>query len=106
MLTPGISFVNFKKKNKSLKLRRNLQSIINDKNEILNSLSTNYRDSYKKNLVTKHKVFSNFTVIGMGGSILGTQSIYEFLKHKIKKNFLFIDNLQNTLSQVKKKMLT
>ena len=33
MLTSGIIFVNFKKKNKSLKLRRNLQSIVNDKNE-------------------------------------------------------------------------
>ena len=53
MLTSGISFVNFKKKNKSLKIRKNLQSIINDKNEILNSLSNNYRDSYKKNLVNK-----------------------------------------------------
>ena len=103
MLTPGISLVNFKKKNRSLKLRRDLQSIINDKNEILNSLSKNYRDSYKKNLVDKFKVFSNYRVIGMGGSILGTRTIYEFLKHKIKKNFLFIDNLQNTLSQSKKK---
>ena len=103
MLTSGISFVNFKKKNKSLKLKRNLQSIINDKNEILNSLSKNYRDSYKKNLVDKHKVFSNYRVIGMGGSILGTRTIYEFLKHKIKKNFLFLDNLQNTLSKSKKK---
>ena len=28
----------------------------------------------------------------MGGSILGTQAIYDFLKHKIKKNFIFIDN--------------
>jgi len=36
MLTPGISFVNFKKKNKSLKLKKNLKLIINDKNEILN----------------------------------------------------------------------
>ena len=103
MLTSGISFVNFNKKNKFLKLRRNLQSIINDKNEILNSLSNNYRDSYKKNFVNKYKVFSNYRVIGMGGSILGTRTIYEFLKHKIKKNFLFIDNLQNTLSQSKKK---
>jgi len=103
MLTPGISFVNFNKKNKSLRLGRNLQSIINDKNEILNSLSNNYRDSYKKNFVNKYKVFSNYRVIGMGGSILGTRTIYEFLKHKIKKNFLFIDNLQNTLSQSKKK---
>ena len=103
MLTSGINFVNFNKKNKSLRLGRNLQSIINDKNEILNSLSNNYRDSYKKNFVDKYKAFSNYRVIGMGGSILGTRTIYEFLKHKIKKNFLFIDNLQNTLSQSKKK---
>ncbi len=103
MLTSGISFVNFKKKNKFLKLRKNLQSIINDKNEILNSLSKNYKDSYKKNFVNKYKAFSNYRIIGMGGSILGTRTIYEFLQHKIKKNFLFIDNLQNTLSQSKKK---
>ena len=103
MLTSGISFVNFKKKNKSLKIRKNLQSIINDKNEILNSLSKNYKESYKKNLINKYKAFSNYRIIGMGGSILGTRTIYEFLQHKIKKNFLFIDNLQNTLSQSKKK---
>jgi len=103
MLTSGISFINFKRKNKFLKLRRNLQSIISDKNEILNSLSNNYRDSYKKNLVSKYKAFSNYRVIGMGGSILGTQTIYEFLKHRIKKNFSFLDNLQNNLSQSKKK---
>ncbi|WP_440925698.1 glucose-6-phosphate isomerase [Candidatus Pelagibacter sp.] len=103
MLTSGISFVNFKKKNKSLKIRKNLQSIINDKNEILNSLSKNYKDSYKKNLINKYKAFSNYRIIGMGGSILGTRTIYEFLQHKIKKNFLFIDNLQNNLSQSKKK---
>ena len=30
----------------------------------------------------------------MGGSILGTEAIYDFLKHKIKKNFYFINNLQ------------
>ena len=103
MLTSGISFVNFKKKNKSLKIRKNLQSIINDKNEILNSLSKNYKDSYKKNLINKYKAFSNYRIIGMGGSILGTRTIYEFLQHKIKKNFLFVDNLQNTFSQSKKK---
>ena len=102
MLTSGISFVNFKKKNKSLKIRKNLQSIINDKNEILNSLSKNYKDSYKKNLINKYKAFSNYRIIGMGGSILGTLTIYEFLQHKIKKNFLFLDNLQDTLIQSKR----
>ena len=29
----------------------------------------------------------------MGGSILGTQAIYDFLNHKVKKKFFFTDNL-------------
>ena len=41
----------------------------------------------------------------MGGSILGTRAIYEFLKHRTKKDFLFVDNLQNNLIQSKKKIL-
>ncbi len=42
----------------------------------------------------------------MGGSTLGTQTIYEFLKHKIKKNFLFINNLQNKkINNQKKKFV-
>ena len=40
----------------------------------------------------------------MGGSSLGTQAIYEFLKFKIKKKFYFIDNLQNTIDKNKKKV--
>ncbi len=103
MLTSGISFVNFKKKNKSQKLKKKLRSITNDKNEILKSLSKNYIDSYNKKFIDKYKNYLDFRIIGMGGSILGTRAIYEFLKHKIKKNFLFSDNLQNTLSQSKKK---
>ena len=105
MLTPGISFINFKKKNKSENLKKKLQLIIKEKNEILNSLSINYKDSFKKNLINKYKVFSCFRVIGMGGSILGTRAIYEFLKHRTKKDFLFVDNLQNNLIQSKKKNL-
>ena len=31
----------------------------------------------------------------MGGSILGTEAIYEFLKHKVKKNVQFIDNIDS-----------
>ena len=31
----------------------------------------------------------------MGGSSLGTKAIYDFLKHKIKKKFQFIDNLNS-----------
>ena len=33
----------------------------------------------------------------MGGSILGTEAIYDFLRNKVKKNFYFIDNLQSKI---------
>ena len=41
----------------------------------------------------KFKKFKTVIIIGMGGSILGAKAIYSFLKYKIKKNFIFIDNL-------------
>ena len=33
----------------------------------------------------------------MGGSILGSKAIYSFLKYKIKKKLIFIDNLDENL---------
>ena len=40
----------------------------------------------------------------MGGSILGSKAIYSFLKHKIKKKFIFIDNLdQCFLKKIQKR---
>ena len=40
----------------------------------------------------------------MGGSILGAKAIYSFLSHKIKKKFIFIDNIdQRFLITIKKK---
>ena len=105
MLTSSISFVNFKKKIKYTKVKKNLKLIIDNKtqNEVIKSLSKNYKYSFKKKKLDKYRKFSNFRVIGMGGSILGTQSIYEFLKNRIKKKFLFIDNLQNYKKKEKKR---
>ena len=38
----------------------------------------------------------------MGGSILGTQAIYSFLKHRVKKKFIFLNNLdQGLLNKIK-----
>ena len=39
----------------------------------------------------------------MGGSTLGAQAIYDFLKKKIKKNFIFVDNLNALKIKSKKK---
>ena len=94
MLTSGISFINFKTKVKNIKLKKKLISIIKNKNQVIQSLGKNYQDSFHKKQLTKYKNFLNFRIIGMGGSTLGAQTIYDFLKSKIKKNFIFVDNLQ------------
>ena len=41
----------------------------------------------------------------MGGSSLGAQAIYDFLKKKIKKRFIFIDNLNAFKNKKVKKNL-
>ena len=105
MLTKNIIFVGFKKKKNSLNVKRNFEKIIINSNHILNSLSKSYNYSYSINQIKKYKKFCNFRIIGMGGSILGTKTIYDFLKHKIKKNFLFVDNLQNNQKVIKKKFV-
>ena len=63
----------------------------------LSSLKKNYKFSFFFQKLTKFRKFKNIVIIGMGGSILGTKSIYSFLKNKIKKNVFFIDNLDKNL---------
>ena len=94
MFGSNITFINFKKKTKNQTIKKKLNIIIDKKNEILKSLDKNYKNSYSKKILKKYKKSSNFRLIGMGGSTLGAQAIYDFLSYKIKKNFSFIDNLQ------------
>ena len=104
MISPRISFKNFKsKKVKSSLVRKKLTTLIKEKNEILKSLSKDYKNNFNHKNLKKFKKSLDFRVIGMGGSSLGAQAIYDFLRHKIKKKFFFIDNLKvNNLEQKKK----
>ena len=95
MLTSGIKFKGFDVKKKYKIVNKLFQLLLKQKNEVIKSLGKSYNYSYKKTNLNKYKRFSNIRVIGMGGSTLGTQAIYDFLRHKTKKNFSFIDNLQN-----------
>ena len=104
MLTSNILFKNFKRSKKNLKLNKKLFSLLNDKNEVLSSLSKNYKDSFDSKILNKYKKNNDFRVIGMGGSTLGTQTIYQFLNEKIKKNFSFIDNLKIEKNNKKKRV--
>jgi len=106
MLTSGIDFLNFKEKGKKSPVKQKLTSIIKEKNQVIFSLSKNYKNNFNNKILKKYKKSLNFRVIGMGGSTLGTQTIYDFLKDKIKKNFSFVDNLQNSQKKDKKKKFT
>ena len=94
MLTKNINFKNYRLNKNNLQIKRDFKKLIKEKNPIIESLGKSYKNSYKKKLITSFKNYKNFKVIGMGGSILGTESIYDFLRHKIRKNFFFYNNLQ------------
>ena len=105
MFTQNIIFKNFLIKKKKLIVKKNLNSILNEKNQVIRSLSKSYKDSFsKKNTKHFNKRF-DYRIIGMGGSTLGAQAIYDFLKKKIKKNFIFVDNLNAFKNKKAKKNL-
>ena len=97
MLTNNIDFKNFKttKNTKNTKkIKKILKKLVQGNDEVIRSLRKTYKNSYHKKLVNKYKRTLNYRIIGMGGSTLGAQTIYDFLRKKIKKNFSFVDNLQ------------
>ena len=102
MFTKKINFKNFRIKRFNKEILKDLNLIIKEKNKVIESLSTSYKYSYNKAILSKIKKYSDIRVIGMGGSILGTEAIYDFLRDKVKKNFYFINNLQSSKKIAKK----
>ena len=106
MLTKNIYFTNFsntKKKPNIIKIFNNIKkNFFVKKDQLLLSLSQNYQYSFNNNRLKKYKKYNFFNIIGMGGSVLGTEAIYSFLKFKIKKNFFFINNLRLKKNIIKK----
>jgi glucose-6-phosphate isomerase len=104
MFTNNINFKNFPIKKKKLSVKKNLYLILKENNQVIFSLTKNYINSFnKKKLNYYFKKKLDYRIIGMGGSTLGAQAIYNFLKKKIKKNFIFIDDLKvNKNKKIKK----
>ena len=98
MFTKNINFKNFNIKKKNKKIEKDLNILLKEKNIILKSLGLDYKNSYDKKIISQNKKYNYVRVIGMGGSILGSESIYDFLKHKIKKNFMFYNNLKSKIN--------
>tara|TARA_B100000686_G_C16788910_1_gene977238 strand:- start:2170 stop:2514 length:345 start_codon:yes stop_codon:yes gene_type:complete len=103
MFNKIIKFENFSSKKKNKKIIKILDNLINrsTSDQLLKSLTPNYNYSFIENRLKKFKREKIFKIIGMGGSILGAEAIYNFLK--CKKKFYFINNLQNTLKNIEKK---
>ena len=102
MLTKNIKFKNFNLNHTNKKLKKIFSKILNKDDEILKSLTPNYKNQYSKSLIQKFKKKKVLKIIGMGGSILGTQAIHDYLRHKIKKEIFFFDNIETNL-KIKKR---
>jgi glucose-6-phosphate isomerase len=106
MLTKNINFHNF-----SCKKKNTVKNIFNQikknyflgKEKLLLSLSDQYKYSFDVKKISKFKRFSIYRIIGMGGSVLGAEAIYNFLKFKIKKKFIFLNNLKSGVNKKFKK---
>ena len=103
MLTSRISFKNFKlTKKKSPLVKKKLLALVKEKNEIIKSLTKDYKNNFNHKILKKFKNSLEYRVIGMGGSSLGVQAIYDFLNFKIKKKFVFVDYLKQNYSKKNK----
>jgi glucose-6-phosphate isomerase len=95
-------FTNSSKYNNNLKKTKKffssfLLDLKNNQIPLLESYEKNYKFNFSKTTIKKFAKYKNIVVFGVGGSILGTKSIYSFLKKKIKKKVFFFDNLDSNL---------
>ncbi len=106
MFSKNIVFNNFKLKKNTKeikKINKILKKELIMSYPLLNSFTKKYNYSFKKNIIKKYKNYNNINLIGMGGSILGTEAIYDFLKFKINKKIKFFNNLNNQIKPVSNK---
>jgi len=95
-------FISSSKYNKNLKKTKKifnsfLIDLKNNQIPLLDSYEKNYEFDFSMATVRKFSKYKNIVIIGMGGSILGTKSIYSFFKKKVKKEVFFFDNLDENL---------
>ena len=74
------------------------------KNKTLNVLDKNFEFNFKLKDLIKFKKYQKLAIIGMGGSILGAEAIYNFFEARIKKKVYFFNDLnEKKLQDFKKK---
>ena len=89
-------FKNFLNIKNNKKVKKDFQNLLKHQPSLFETLKPTYKYSYSKKIIAKYKKFSNIRIIGMGGSNLGAEAIYNFLKKKIKKKLTFVNNLNSS----------
>jgi len=102
MFSKKIQITNFKLKKNNKKIYKILSALLKDKSQLILSMGPQYKNNYNRNKIINKFDKTNVRIFGMGGSILGAKAIYNFLKDKIKKNFFFVDNIEEKTSFNKK----
>ena len=89
-----------KKKSFEKVIENNLNLItheLNLKKNAIFTLGKKFKINFSIKDLKSFKKFSKIVIIGMGGSILGAQAVYDFFKTKIKKQIFFVNNLEASL---------
>lgn len=78
----------------------NLTNIV----KTINVLSNKFKLNFKEKDLKSFKRFDEIVIIGMGGSALGSEAIYNFFESKIKKKIYFLNDINSdSIIKLKKK---
>jgi len=87
------------------KIFTNIYNNLDHEKNTFHMLSEKFILDFNKLELKRFTKYNSVILIGMGGSALGAQAIYSFLKKKVQKDFIFVDNLdQLKVDQIKKKI--
>tara|TARA_Y100000591_G_C21842897_1_gene706830 strand:+ start:1675 stop:2892 length:1218 start_codon:yes stop_codon:yes gene_type:complete len=75
------------------KIYKNITKFINLKKDSFHVLSKNFKINFNVKDLKNFQKFNHIVIIGMGGSILGSETIFNFLNHKIKKRVYFLNDI-------------
>ena len=91
-----------KDKKKLSKIVEDILFSLNNKKDTFHLLSKNFDLNFTYSELQKFNKFKSVIIIGMGGSCLGAEAIYSFCNNRIKKKFIFLNNLDQ--SKIKKNL--
>ena len=81
------------------KEKKKLLLDIDNKFDLCNIFNENFEFNFNFKDLKRFKSYKTIAIIGMGGSILGAQAIYNFFQNKIKKKIFFFNDIN--LEQIK-----